>query len=204
MTLAAFASMALIHLIAAISPGPAFVVILRVAAAEGLRNAVAVAIGFGLGAVAWAAAALMGLAVLFQIAPVLLTGLKLGGAAFLLFIAFMMWRHASDPLPEAALAGRLRSFPGALKLGLMTQLANPKAAVFFGAVFIGVLPEVMTLRESLILLALVFAVEFGWYVVVARIFSLPHARAGYARIKSVTDRVFGGLIAAFGIKIATT
>ena len=87
MTLAAYLSIAFVHLIAAISPGPSFVVILRVAAAKGSRNAMLVAIGFGLGSMTWAGAAILGLAALFQIAPMLLTTLKFAGATFLLFIA---------------------------------------------------------------------------------------------------------------------
>ncbi|WP_425090681.1 LysE family translocator [Tropicimonas sp. S265A] len=201
MTLAAFASIALIHLMAAISPGPSFVVITRVAAADGVRNALILALAFGVGAAVWAAAAMLGLAALFQIAPVLLTALKFAGAGFLLFIAYMMWRHADDPLPldaDRAPNGAAQVF----RLGLLTQLSNPKVPVFFGAVFVGILPPEITWTEKAIVLALVLLVEGGWYILVARLFSLPRARAGYVRLKRLLDRVFGGLIALFGIRIA--
>lgn len=202
MTLAAFASVALIHLMAAISPGPSFVVITRVAAADGLRNALIVALAFGVGAMIWAAAAMLGLAALFQIAPVLLTAMKFAGAAFLLFVAFMMWRHANDPLPDVAQSAS-NSPLAAFKLGLFTQLSNPKVPVFFGAVFVGILPAGITLGEKAIVLALVLLVEAGWYVIVARAFSLPRARRAYLHLKARLDRIFGGLIALFGVKIAT-
>lgn len=202
MTLAAFASIALIHLMAAISPGPSFVVITRVAAADGLRNALILALAFGIGATIWAGAAMLGLAALFKIAPMLLTAMKFAGAAFLLFIAFMMWRHADEPLPDVA-NGATQSGWTAFKLGLLTQLSNPKVPVFFGAVFVGILPPGITLTETAIVLTLVLLVEAGWYVLVARVFSLPQARKGYVRLKTVLDRVFGGFIALFGIKIAT-
>ena len=121
MTLAAYLSIAFIHLIAAISPGPSFVVILRIAAAEGLRNALLVAVGFGLGSMIWAGAAILGLAALFQIAPVLLTALKFFGATFLLFIAFLLWHHAADPLPKPNITDHQPSGASALRLGLLTQ-----------------------------------------------------------------------------------
>ena len=204
MTATVFLSIALIHLVAAISPGPSFVVILRVAAAEGLRNALVVAVGFGLGAFLWAGAAMLGLAVLFQIAPMLLTAMKLGGAAFLLFIAFMMWKHACDPLPTTEVADHAPSAPAALRLGLLTQLSNPKVAVFFGAVFVGVLPTTITAAETGLVLLNVFLVETLWYVLVARLFSIAAARHAYVRLKAWTDRLFGSLIAVFGLKIAAT
>ncbi|MEM8580603.1 MAG: LysE family transporter [Pseudomonadota bacterium] len=203
MTLAAFASIALIHLMAAISPGPSFVVITRVAAADGLRNALVMALAFGLGATIWAGAAMLGLAALFKIAPVLLAAMKFAGAAFLVFVAIMMWRHASDPLPDLEAGGRKTAW-AAFKLGLLTQLSNPKVPVFFGAVFVGILPPGISLTETALILTLVLLVEAGWYVIVARVFSLPQARRAYLRLKTTLDRVFGGLIALFGVKIATS
>ena len=52
MTPAVFIGIALIHLAAAISPGPSFAVAVRTAAAEGMVPAAGAALGFGLGAVA--------------------------------------------------------------------------------------------------------------------------------------------------------
>lgn len=201
MTVAAFASIALIHLMAAISPGPSFVVITRAAAAEGLRAALWLALAFGIGAMIWAAAALLGLAALFQIMPVLLTAMKLAGAAFLLFIAFMMWRHAAEPLPEVATATP-RSGWAMFRLGLFTQLSNPKVPVFFGAVFVGILPPDISGREVATVLLLVLLVEGLWYVVVARLFSLAAPRRAYIRAKTVVDRVLGGALALVGLRIA--
>jgi threonine/homoserine/homoserine lactone efflux protein len=54
MTAAAFLSIVLIHLAAAISPGPSFVVAVRTAASDGFKVATALALGFGLGAILWA------------------------------------------------------------------------------------------------------------------------------------------------------
>ena len=64
MTLAAFLTVAALHLVAAISPGPAFVMTLRTAVTQGFRPSVGLAAGLGLGAVIWAVAALAGLALL--------------------------------------------------------------------------------------------------------------------------------------------
>jgi len=204
MSLAAFATVAFIHLLAAMSPGPSFVLSVRAAASEGFRVAVGLAVGFGIGATIWAAAALLGLALLFEIVPVLFTALKVVGGLFLVFIAVQMWRHASEPLPVIAPGTAPRSMFGAIKLGTLAMLANPKPAVFFGAVFVGVVPVEASLTDKIIVLGNIFWVEAAWYIVVARVFSLPRARAVYARFKAALDRSFGGLIAALGAKIAIT
>ena len=101
MTAAVFLSIALIHLMAVISPGPSFVMAVRTDSSDGLRAALGVALGLGLGAVVWALAALFGLHLLFRLAPALLLAFKIAGAGFLFWIAIQTWRHAREPLPAA-------------------------------------------------------------------------------------------------------
>lgn len=201
MSTAAFLTVVLIHLAAAMSPGPSFVVCVRTAAAEGFMTAVALAAGFGLGAALWATAAMAGLALLFEIVPGLFTLLKLAGAAFLIFIAITMWRHAATPLPDARTSAP-RSAMSAIRLGFLTFASNPKTAVFFGAVFVGLVPVETPVWQRAALIGIIFANETLWYVIVARVFSLSKARAAYTRLKTWIDRAFGALIAALGIRIA--
>lgn len=211
MTLAAFFAVWFVHLLAAISPGPAVLMAARVGLTEGARRGAWLAIGLGLGAVFWAMAALFGLAVLFRLAPSLLWALKIGGAAYLIWLAVKMWRHAGDPADmkiTAATASdgdaRPRSPLSAVWLGLATQLANPKPAVFFGAVFVSTIPRGASAVSLALVLIAVFLNEALWNAFVARIFSLDRVQRGYAGLKPVIDRTFGAFLAALGIKIAAT
>lgn len=202
MTAGLFLSVAALHLLAAISPGPAFVVAVRVAVREGFRPAIGLAFGLGLGAAVWAAAALAGLAAVLAVAPAALTALKLGGALFLIWLAIGMWRHASDPLPPVELDAIPRSIASALRFGILTQLANPKPAVFFGAVFAGLVPQGTPLFVIAALLVVIILNEALWYILVGRLFSSARARDAYSRLKSGIDRAFGGLLAALAAKLA--
>jgi threonine/homoserine/homoserine lactone efflux protein len=201
-TAAVFLSIALIHLMAAISPGPSFVMAVRTAASDGLRPALGLALGLGLGAVVWALAALFGLHLLFRLAPALLLAFKIAGAGVLFWIAIQTWRHAREPLPAAGDGATARGFGGGLRLGLLTQLANPKPAIFFGAVFVGLVPPGTSALALGLLLLVILLDETLWYSLVARVFSLARPRAAYGRAKTAVDRAFGGVIAAFGLKIA--
>jgi len=201
MTAAAFLTIVALHLLAAISPGPSFVVAVRTAAAEGFRVAAALALGFGIGAVVWALAALLGLAVLFAVVPALFTAMKVAGAVFLMWLAWQSIRHARDPLPEAVATAVPRSWLAAVRLGLVTQLANPKPAVFFGAVFVGLVPPGTPVVWLALVLAVILVNETLWYVLVARLFSAGRARAAYGRFKVWIDRTFGGVLAAMGVAL---
>lgn len=200
MTATALASLALVQLLLAMSPGPAFVLTVRTAAGEGMRPALWLSLGLACGVLVWAAAALAGLSILFEVMPWLQTGLRIAGALFLIFIAIKLWRHAPDPLPEQhgnVPPGALRSF----LLGVWTDLANPKALAFFAAVFSGLIPASPSLADALSILAVVFVIELVWYIAVALVFSRAAPRRIYMRIKANLERVFAVLIGGFGMRI---
>lgn len=204
MTLTAILAVWAVHLAATVSPGPAFVVAVRTAVADGPRVALPFALGIAMGGLCWAIAALSGLHLLFLALPAVFALLKFAGAAFLILIAIQTWRHAHDPLPVSAPGTLPRSAGKAIRLGLLTQFANPKTALFFGAVFAGLVPPGTPLPALALILGLVFLNESFWFVLLGLAFSRPAIRRGYARLKTTIDRSFGALMAALGIKVALT
>ncbi|MDR0809391.1 MAG: LysE family translocator [Gemmobacter sp.] len=203
MTLGALLAIYFMHLAAAISPGPAILMAARTGLREGFARAAWLAIGIGLGACFWAAAALFGLSVLFRLAPSALTALKLAGAAWLIWLAVRMWRHAPEPIGEGA-AVSARTGPGLLRLGVTTQLANPKPAIYFGTIFLTFIPPQAPLWSYAVILCMVFVNDTGCAALVSRIFSLERTRRAYLGFKVVFERVFGGLLALLGLKLALT
>ena len=193
MTLAAFVAVAFLLTLGAISPGPAVLMAARTGVTEGMRTGFFLAMGIGIGAVFWALLALLGLAVLFQIAPTLLWVFKIAGGLYLIWMAYGMWRDAPKPLQD--LTGTPpRSALSAFRLGVLTQLSNPKPAVLLSAVFIGTVPPQTPIWTLAALLT----------TIVARIFSFPTTRRAYLAAKTTVDRTFGGLLGLLGVKIAAT
>ena len=183
-----------VHLAAVASPGPSFVVVSRAAASGSVSKGVRVAAGLSAGTFAWAAAAWFGLSTLFAVLPALYAAVRFAGALFLIYIAVQLWRHAAEPLPASN--GEPSGSDGAFRLGVLTQLSNPKVAVFFGSVFATVLPPDPDAWTVTAAFAIVCFNEFAWYALVALAFSRPAMRRGYARAKAAIDRITGGLLAA--------
>lgn len=204
MTLTAFLAFALLSLFAAVSPGPAVLMSARTGLSEGFRTGAMLAAGIGAGAVFWAAAAMFGLNILFVAAPALLWALKLGGGAYLLWMGWTLWKSAAEPFVTADARPVPRSALSAFRLGLFTQLANPKPAVMFSAIFLGTVPQGTAFWQYCALLAVIFANEFIWNTAVARIFSLDRTREAYISLKTIIDRAFGGLLIALGVRVAAT
>jgi threonine/homoserine/homoserine lactone efflux protein len=180
------------------------VVSARSSATFGFRYGVDLAFGFGLGALIWAIVALAGISLIFELVPELYRLIKLAGAAFLIYLAFQIWRSAgSEPTTTDEAQGAQKG-SAAFRLGLWTFISNPKPAVFFGAVFAGLVPVDTPLPWLVAIIVAVFINETGWYIVVARAFSLPHTRRVYLRMKTKLDRAFGVLLALLGVRIALT
>lgn len=201
MTLAALASLALLQLLIAMSPGPATVLTIRTAAAHGIGAGMALAVGLALAILVWASAALTGLSVLFEVAPWLQTGLRIIGGLFLIWVGIGLWRGARTPMPDDGAAAPYH-VGGLVRIGVLTNLANPKALAYFAAVFTGILPADTSWTDAAMILVTVFVVECLWYAAVAALFSRSAPRAVYARIKGLFERAFGGILSLFGIKIA--
>ena len=112
-------------------PGPDTAVVTKNALMSGRRPGVAAAVGVAIGLTIWTAAAALGLAALLKASSVAFDALKVVGAVYLVWIGVQMLR-ARDMLGEAGVqaAGRGHSVR-ALRQGLLSDLGNPKIAVFF-------------------------------------------------------------------------
>jgi threonine efflux protein len=190
-------------LIGAISPGPSFVLVARTAVAVSRSDGIAAALGMGLGGSVFAAAALLGLQVVLAAVPSLYLSLKIAGAAYLIYLAIRLWRGAAAPIAAAAdvapghIGSRCRSFA----LGLATQLSNPKTAMVYASIFTALLPADQPAWLAAVVLPSIFAIEAGWYAIVAVAFSSERPRRGYLRSKRWIDRAAGAVMGLLALKL---
>lgn len=191
-------SIGMIQLLAVISPGPSFLITARTAVAQSRTDGVKVALGLGAGTVIWSAAALLGLNAVFHAVPMLFMAMKIAGALFLLYIAWMIFRHAAEPLKIEGGGERLAN---PFLKGFLTQIANPKVVVFFGSVFIAMLPANVPIWMVLALILIVSFNEVWWYSVVALFFGSGPVRSFYLRAKAWIDRVTGLFLGALGLRL---
>ncbi|SKA33709.1 Threonine/homoserine/homoserine lactone efflux protein [Enhydrobacter aerosaccus] len=198
----ALLGLAVVHLLAAASPGPSFVLVAQTAVGSGRRAGFLAAFAMMLGALAWAAAALYGLQVLFARFEWLYLAMRIGGGLYLLYLAVMLWRHARDPLPEPGSGGVHATGAQGFVRALLLQLSNPKVMVFFGSIFLALLPAQPPVWMQAAVLAIVAFNEFTWYALITLLFSGGPARAIYRRAKVWLDRIMGGALAVLGLRLA--
>jgi threonine/homoserine/homoserine lactone efflux protein len=191
-------SIGLVQLLAVMSPGPSFLITARTAVAQSRMDGIKVALGLGAGTVIWSAAALLGLNAVFHAMPVLFMGMKVVGAFFLLWIAYMIFRHAPEPLAIDETAPKLIN---PFAKGFLTQISNPKVMVFFGSIFIAMLPANVPWWMTLSLIAIVSFNEVWWYTAVSLFFGSGPIRRFYLRAKAWIDRVTAVFLGGLGLRL---
>ncbi len=198
------AGIAAANLLAAASPGPAFVLVSRTAITHGRVTGWLTGLGVASASFTWAVAATLGLGVLLAQVGWLYTLMKLMGGAYLVWIGVQAIMHARSPLTGNGIVGPAMSRARAWRTGYAAGMTNPKVIVFFGSIFLTLFGPDTPLWVRLAALAIVAVDETFWYSLVATLFSTRRARAVYGRAKAWVDRIAGGVMLAFGLRLIAT
>ncbi|GGD38949.1 threonine export protein RhtC [Franconibacter pulveris 1160] len=198
-----FLTVALVHLVALMSPGPDFFFVSQTAVSRSRKEAMMGVLGITFGVMIWAGVALLGLHLILEKMAWLHTAIMVGGGLYLCWMGYQMLRGAlkkgepSTETPEVELARGGRSFVK----GLLTNLANPKAIIYFGSVFSLFVGDSVGSHERMGIFVLIALETFAWFAVVASLFALPAMRRGYQRLAKWIDGMAGALFAGFGIHL---
>jgi threonine/homoserine/homoserine lactone efflux protein len=188
-------------------PGPAVALLIRRCSVGGFRAGVPVVFGLEIGLYLWILAAGAGLAALVATSTVAFTVLRIVGAAVLLLLGVQAFRAArrgqyDTELPAARMLPRGRR--GGFVIGLLTNAANPKAAVFTFAFYPQFIPKGYPLLPTAAALGLLqIAVELGFYLTFAAVVGRARSWFTRARIRRRLDALCGTVLIGLGLRVAT-
>ena len=144
-----FITIAVAHLLAVASPGPDFAVVLKQSVTGGTRQGILTSLGVGAGILIHVSYCLLGMSILFAQSDMLLTAMKYLAASYLAYLGVQTIMASSRHRPAAESNGGRESSVGAFRLGFLTNGFNPKATLFFLALFAGVIDSETPLRIQL-------------------------------------------------------
>lgn len=191
--------------VAFLLPGPDMILLLQTGARQGKALALTTAIGLGLARACHVVLAGMGLATLFKVAPWTFDVVRLGGAAYLLWLGVQCLRANRLPSLDASHgAPPAHAWRVAFQRGLLTNLLNPKALLFCSVL----LPQFVNPQAGPV------AAQFAWLgvmlVTVGFAFDCCYALAG-ARIgrwlasnrsaQRLQQWLFGSLLIGFAVRL---
>ena len=197
-----------LSIIVIVTPGPDTALTIRNTLLGGRAGGVATAAGVELGQATWSVATSAGIAALLVAAEPAFVALKLAGAAYLVLLgaqALVSALRLGRSTEAAATLQRAGLRPAtALHQGAVSNLTNPKMAVFFPSLLPQFVSPNMTSFAALLTLGLCFCVmTLSWLTV----YALVVARAGdvlrRARVRRFVEGLTGTVLVAFGIRVAT-
>jgi threonine/homoserine/homoserine lactone efflux protein len=197
--LAQLAAFLAVSAVVIVTPGPDTALTIRNALRGGRRGGTLTAVGVAAGQATWALAASVGLAALLRASEPAFLALRVLGGAYLVILGAQALLAALRGRPHGHHA-QPRRRPAAFRQGLLSNLSNPKMAVFFTSL----LPQFAATFAGLLALGLLFCLlTFTWLTC----YAVVVARAGdvlrRSAVRRVLDAITSAVLVALGIRLAT-
>lgn len=196
--------------IAVISPGPDFVMAVRNSIVYSKRAGIFTAVGFGLGVLIHVTYTIFGISTIIAKSILVFNIIKWAGAAYLIYIGVQALRSKGmgQQVVENATTEKLShasmSDIRALRSGFLTNVLNPKATLFFLAIFSQIIsPATPFMWQAMYGVTCAIMVML-WFSLVSLVLNQGVIRTLFLRATKWIDRICGALLIALGLKVALT
>lgn len=192
---AAWATLIIAFSVAIMSPGPDVFLLLRLGVRD-RRAAVLAALGIMIGNTIWTIASVAGLAAFMRALPGLLPALQVLGSAVLVWIGVQSIRAGVRAFKDRGRADpdiTLGVTPHPVRLGFITNLSNPKALLFFTALFSQILPLEAPFIDRVLIVVVITLVGLAWFVAFALLTSSRVFQRWFGRVLPYIDILAGAV-----------
>ncbi|MCD7058342.1 LysE family transporter [Pelagibacterium xiamenense] len=190
--------------VSAVIPGADFAMVLRQSIAHGRRSALFTSAGIATAILVHGAYTIFGLGLIISQSLLAFTIVKIVGAAYLLWLGISALRadpprqpDVSDALPRDEMRPTT-----AFALGFLTNLLNPKAVLFFVALFTTLVSATTPMAIKAGYVVSMSIELFVWFALVSLFFALPAVRAKFFRLGRWFNRVTALTFIALAIRVA--
>ena len=195
-------SFLLVFTIAIVTPGPNFIMVVNTSLTASRRTALLTALGVAVGSGIFALAGMLGLIVMLKTLPHFDAIAPLVGGGYLVWLGLRMVCRRAGMQGGTAPGDRpaIRSFR-AFRIGLLTNLSNPKAWAFYLSLFTLVLAPQTSGGLQALLVLIMFLISLGWYAAVVLITRGNRFRVLLDRFQPHIQGLLGLLLFGFGLRL---
>jgi RhtB (resistance to homoserine/threonine) family protein len=193
-----------IGLIAVVSPGPDFALTLRNSLAYSRQAGIYTAVGVTAGHIIHATYCLVGIGAIISQSILLFNLLKWLGAAYLIYIGFKSLKAKKQSYEISSLQ-RTKDISRwmAFRMGLLGDVLNPKATLFFLALFTQIIHPATPLAAQLLYGITIVLIALVWYNLVAIAISQRTIKNALQSVLHWLERLTGAVLIALGLRLAT-
>ena len=202
-------TIAILHLLAVASPGPDFALIVRQSMRYGRKVAWMTNAGIALGIMVHISYSLIGFGVLMQKSAWFFTTMKTCGAIYLIYLgsrsfvttSAVQLKISQDPINSDKEYTVPRPYRGAFISGLLTNLLNPKAGLFFIAVFSVVVHPTTPIPYKLGYGFWMVFMNLVWFGMISVLFSQTILKNKFATLGQWMERIMGIILILLGLNL---
>ncbi|MCT6885322.1 MAG: LysE family transporter [Gilliamella apis] len=187
-----------------ISPGPDFFLVLKNSLSYNRKMALMTCLGVISAIAIHMSYCVAGIAVLITATPWLYNALRYAGAAYLLWIgikALLAKSSATTYISKQTQPINVTA-KAAFMQGLLCNLLNPKATLFFLAIFTQLLNADSTLMDKLLVAFIIWLEALLWWPLVVFIFQTQIVQRRYFKLQFIIDKLLGVILILLGVKVA--
>lgn len=195
----------LLNLLAAMSPGPDFVVTVRNSLCYSRRSGIFTGLGISVGLVVHLLYCAAGIGYIISKSVVLFSIIKLLGAGYLIYMGIISFTAKISKLDltkehSAIDLKRMQAF----KIGFLTNILNPKVTLFLLSLFSFVIGTETPFYIVLTISLIIVATALIWFIIVSIFFTQQKVQRAYLKYEKLMNRVLGSFLLFLGVKIALT
>ncbi len=196
-------TVAAIWTIAVVTPGPNFFLLVKIVLSGPSRVAAFAAAGTVTGTICWGLAGWLGIGTLLTATPVAYMTLRISGGLYLTWLGLkLLWQmRTSTRTIHAARRSELSSL-AAWRLGLLTNLANPKSALFVASLFAVTMTPGTPWMHGVAAVAVMATISTIWYGGLVVALGHPAVADAFQRVRCLIDGCAGMIFVGFGLKLA--
>jgi threonine/homoserine/homoserine lactone efflux protein len=191
--------LASITLLAAISPGPDMIVVVK-NAIKSQKLGYMTALGVGLAIFVHVGYCIAWVGIIISQSIVLFSVIKILWALYLLYIAYQLFSAGRSETQDISASINQTLF-SAFREGFITNVMNPKATIFFLSVFTQVIDPTTTLMTQGIYWLMMASIVGVWFMCLSTIINIERIRSHISSVQYYLNKVMWGLLAFLGIKI---
>ena len=194
-----------IHLLAAASPGPDFVLVSQQTLLNGKKAGIMTSIGIALGLSIHIIYSALGLAAVIANSETALWFIKMLGGCYLLLLGYQC--VTAEPPTNINVSRKVTSTNSSVKniaMGFLCNALNPKAPIYFVALFTLIISPSLPLNHLIIYGLWMMLLQFLWFSMVVLLLSRPAINSRFQQLGQWINRIMGGAMIIMGIKVLVT
>ena len=198
-----------VHTLSVAAPGPDFILVTQQTLINGKRAGLMCSVGIALAIGVHVFYSALGLSVLIASSVNAMWLIKVLGGGYLIYLGFKIIKAKSQDIDAVIAQCENRkeeslSANRSLLAGFLCNLLNPKAVIYFLALFTVVLSPDLPWFQLAIYGVWMMIIQFLWFALVTILLSQPLVNRRFQRISHWINRMLGGAMIALGVKVLAT